>query len=66
MTKNQISYEIDKQEYKVYYSNNVEDNLVNDIQSLHSDRKVLFIYDRNIPKKFILNIKTKLKAIHKI
>jgi len=61
MTKNQISYEIDKQEHKVYYSKNVEDNLVNDIQSLHSDRKVLFIYDRNISKKFILNIKTKLK-----
>ena len=61
MTKNQISYEIDKQEHKVYYSKNVEDNLVNDIQSLHSDRKVLFIYDKNISKKFILNIKTKLK-----
>ena len=61
MTKNQISYEIDKHEHKVYYSKNVEDNLVNDIQSLHSDRKVLFIYDKNISKKFILNIKTKLK-----
>jgi len=61
MTKNQISYEIDKHEHKVYYSKNVENNLVNDIQSLHSDRKVLFIYDKNISKKFILNIKTKLK-----
>ena len=61
MSKNQISYEIDNQVNKIYFARDIEDQLIRDLDILNSDKKIFFVYDKNISKKFINNLKVKLK-----
>ena len=56
-----ITYKVEDEKYKVIYSKDIIDRIIKDIRDLKSDQKILFIYDKNIKKKFIENIKTKLK-----
>ncbi len=61
MSKNQISYEIDNQVNKVYFARDIENYLIGDLDILNSDKKIFFVYDKNISKEFINNLKVKLK-----
>ena len=61
MSINTISYEVDNETNKVLYSKEIDKILIKDISDLKSDQKILFIYDKNISKKFIDDFKTKLK-----
>ncbi len=61
MSSNTISYKIDNEINKVVYAKEIDDKIINDIDKLNSDKKILFIYDKNIKKKIILEIKSKLK-----
>ncbi len=61
MSVNTISYEVDNEINKVIYSKEIDKFLIKDINDLKSDQKILFIYDKNISKKFIDGLKTKLK-----
>ena len=61
MSSKIISYSIDNEIYKVKYLKNIKDSLTQDIKSLNSDQKILFIYDKNIPKHFIQELKIYLK-----
>ena len=61
MSINTISYEVDNEINKVLYSKEIDKILIKDINDLKSDQKILFIYDKNISKKFINDFKTKLK-----
>ena len=62
MSINTISYVVDNEINKVIYSKQIDKNLIKDINALKSDQKILFIYDKNISKKFINEIKSKLKV----
>lgn len=58
-----ISYKINKVTHKVTYSSLHSNFLTKDIIKLRNNPKILFIYDKNINKKFILSIKQSLKKI---
>ncbi len=61
MSSKNISYKLDNEVYKVRYLKNIKNSLTQDIKSLNSDQKILFIYDRNIRKEFIDELKIYLK-----
>ena len=63
MSSKNISYKLDNEVYKVRYLKNIKNSLTQDIKSLNSDQKILFIYDRNIRKEFIDN-RSKVKTIN--
>ena len=57
-----INYKVFDQNLKVIISKRIFDNVLKDLKSLNSDKKVLFIYDKKIDeeiiKDFALNLKT--------
>ena len=61
MSSNTISYIADGEKNTVRYLKEIDKNLIKDIEKLNSDKKILFIYDEKISKKFINKIKTNLK-----
>ncbi len=61
MSNKSIYYTIENEVNKVIYSKNIDLKLIKDISLLKSDQKILFIYDKNISKKFINNLKNQLK-----
>ena len=61
MSSNVITYLADGEKNTVKYLKEIDKNLINDIEQLNSDKKILFIYDENISKKFINKIKINLK-----
>ena len=61
MSLNTVSYIIEKEVNKVIYSKDIDKSLIRDISFLKSDQRILFIYDKNISKKFINKLKTQLK-----
>ena len=61
MSSNIISYFADGEKNTVRYLKEIDKNLIKDIEKLKSDKKILFIYDEKISKKFIDKIKINLK-----
>ena len=61
MQTNIISYVIDNEINKVIYTKNINKHLIKDINILKSDQRILFIYDKNISKKYTDEIKSTLK-----
>jgi 3-dehydroquinate synthase len=61
MSNNTLSYIIDNEINKITYTKNIDKILINDINLLKSDQRILFVYDKNISKKFINKLKIKLK-----
>jgi len=61
MSNKSIYYTVENEVNKVTYSKNIDLKLIKDISLLKSDQKILFIYDKNISKKFINNLKNQLK-----
>ena len=59
MTK--ISYNINNSSRNIYFERNVLKTILLDIEKLNSDRKILFIFDKNVDSKFIKNILNGLK-----
>lgn len=61
MLANTVSYTIDNELNKATYTKNIDKILIKDINLLKSDQRILFIYDKNISKKFINKLKIQLK-----
>ncbi len=61
MSSNTISYLADGEKNTVRYLKEINKDLIKDIEKLNSDKKILFIYDEKISKKFINKIKINLK-----
>ena len=58
----EIKYNIDKENYKITFcSKNKKDFIISDLKKLSSDKRVLFLYDKNINKKLIQQILDNLK-----
>ncbi len=60
----QINYKINNHNHKIYIKRDILKNIYNDLVHLETDRKILFIYDPNIEKKFIRKIKDNLKILN--
>ena len=60
----QINYKINNHNHKIYIKRDILKNIYNDLVHLETDRKILFIYDPNIEKKFIKKIKDNLKILN--
>ncbi len=58
----EINYTIDNINHKVLINNDIIANILKDILNLKSDRKILFIYDKNINNQLIKNLNEELKT----
>ena len=56
-----ITYKADNEINTIRYLKVIDKNLIKDIEQLKSDKKILFIYDKQISNKFINEIKITLK-----
>ena len=56
-----INYKINNFVHKIYIKKQISSYILNDIERLNSDRKILLICDGNVNKKFINNIVSNLK-----
>ena len=61
MSSNVITYKADNEINTIRYLKAINKNLIKDIEQLKSDKKILFIYDKQISNKFINEIKITLK-----
>ena len=59
-----INYKINNQYHKIYIKKDIIKSIYQDLVNLKTDRKILFIYDPNINKKFIKKIKDNLKILN--
>ena len=58
----EIKYNINKEKYKITFcSKNKKDFIISDLKKLSSDKRVLFLYDKNINKLLIQQILENLK-----
>jgi 3-dehydroquinate synthase len=57
-----INYKINQSVNKIYITKNINKILISDLNKLNSDKKILFIYDKNIDKKIITKLITSLKT----
>ena len=57
-----INYKVNDQNLKVIIRRKIFDNLLKDLKSLNSDKKILFIYDKRIDRKIIKNFALNLKT----
>ena len=57
-----INYKVNDQNLKVIIQRKIFDNLLKDLKSLNSDKKILFIYDKRIDQKIINNFALNLKT----
>tara|TARA_B100000989_G_scaffold294175_2_gene272795 strand:+ start:20629 stop:21738 length:1110 start_codon:yes stop_codon:yes gene_type:complete len=57
-----LNYKVDQSENKIYITKNLNKTLISDLNRLKSDKKILFIYDKNIQITIINNIITSLKT----
>ena len=57
-----LSYRIDDSNNTIYINKKIDKILISDLDRLNSDRKVLFIYDKNIHKDIIKKIISSLKS----
>ena len=56
-----ITYKADNEINTIRYLKVIDKNLIKDIEQLKSDKKIFFIYDKEISNKFINEIKITLK-----
>ena len=56
-----LSYTIDQSKNNVHITNNIEKILVSDLDKIKSDKKVLFVFDKNLNNEFIDRIIKNLK-----
>ncbi len=56
-----IEYRINKENYQIYYLNNKLSQITNDLEKMKSDKKILFLFDKNINKKIRSEIYSELK-----
>ena len=61
MSTSVISYKIEDEQNKIRYLKKINNEFNRDILSLKSDQKILFIYDKNIAKSIIGDLKLNLK-----
>tara|TARA_B110000977_G_scaffold27605_1_gene34947 strand:+ start:4634 stop:5755 length:1122 start_codon:yes stop_codon:yes gene_type:complete len=61
MSSKVITYKADNEINTIRYLKVIDKNLIKDIEQLKSDKKILFIYDKQISNKFINEIKITLK-----
>lgn len=59
-----INYKLNNQNYKIHIKKDIVKSIYQDLVNLETDRKILFIYDSNIDKKFINKIKDSLKILN--
>ncbi len=58
----ELTYKTDQTKNKVYITKNINKILISDLNKLNSDKKILFIYDKNINEKIIKKIVSSLKT----
>ncbi len=62
MQSKTLQYKINGEISKVHICKRIENKIKNDISSLKSDKKILFIYDQNINKEIINNLFNHIKV----
>ena len=62
-----IEYRINKENYQIYYLNKKLSQITKDLETMKSDKKILFLFDKNISKKlemkFILSLHFRLQCL---
>ena len=58
----ELNYKTERSENKIYITRNIYKALISDLNKLDSDKKILFIYDKNIHEKIIKKIIQSLKT----
>ena len=56
-----IEYRINKENYQIYYLNKKLSQITKDLETMKSDKKILFLFDKNISKKIRNEIYSELK-----
>ena len=56
-----ISYKVNNEKYDIFYLKNNLDQITTDIEKIKSDKKILFLYDKNISSKIVENVFSQLK-----
>ena len=56
-----LTYKIENQIHNIYIKKNISNSIISEIKKLHSDQKILFVYDGNISSKIIRNLLDDLK-----
>ena len=56
-----IEYRINKENYQIYYLNKKFSQITKDLETMKSDKKILFLFDKNISKKIRNEIYSELK-----
>jgi 3-dehydroquinate synthase len=59
-----IKYKVYDQDYKIILTKKVTQSILIDLKNLNCDKKLIFIYDKNIDKLIIKNIKEELKKTY--
>jgi len=57
-----LNYRLDHSKNNVYITKNIDKILISDLNKLNSDKKILFIYDKNIQENIIKKIITSFKT----
>lgn len=56
-----INYKIGNENYSIFIRRNIDNTIINQINKLNCDKKILLIYDDNINKSLVENLIKKLK-----
>lgn len=56
-----LNYEVNNEISNIYIKKNINSYILRELDRLYSDKKILFIYDQNVSKKFVSNIQENLK-----
>ena len=59
----QLKYSVDKNVCNVIFKNKIDSSLNKQIERRKSDKKILFVYDKNISKKIVDKFLTSLSEI---
>lgn len=57
----QLSYLLNKEKYKVFFSKTIDKKIALEVEKLNSDKKVILVYDYNIKKKLVDKLIYQLK-----
>lgn len=56
-----IKYKVFQQDYKIILTKNTIKSILVDLKNLNCDKKLIFVYDKNIDRSIIQNLKVNLK-----
>ena len=56
-----ISYNVNKEKHDIFYLKNNLNQITDDIEKIKSDKKILFLYDKNVSKKTIDDVFSQLR-----